>query len=131
MRTIKLSEEDANKMYEMFQRLIFARVKALVDRYVPRYSKDLKMGKDSEYITCGGAFIEPTKKTIRTISGFKEVAAWAVGHADEVFHDLTYVEEGTNMWSDAARKFVLMLIKDDMRQMEDDRIEFAKDSSEM
>lgn len=127
MRTIKLNQDEANKIYESFQSLMFSRIKELVERYCPKYAKDLKMGKDSEYITCGNAFVEPTIKLIPTITGQREIAAWAVGYSDEEFGDITYVEEGTNSWAIAARKFVMMLIEDDMNSFYEVRMEFYHD----
>jgi Fe-S cluster biosynthesis and repair protein YggX len=118
MRIIKLNQEEANNMYDTFKSIMFNRIKSLVEKYCPKYLKDLKMGEGSEYITCGCAFVEPTTMMIKTISGQREIAGWAVGYYDAEFGDATYVEEGSNAWAAVAREFVMMLIEDDMNQLE-------------
>ena len=114
-RVVELSDKDAEATYKDTSGLIYKTINEMLEKFAPKYLKGFETGKDGVIVNYFSS-LSIEKKTIycSTIGGLRGVAGYVVIHTD---HDgYTKVVKETVSWSEACYKFVMQILKNEVRQ---------------
>lgn len=118
---IKMDQVEANNMFQTFKGPIFSRAKELLEKFDPKYVKELVQHGDDDYrvVSFGSVSIEKKLIIVKSIRCDREVVGWEVGFDNED-GERTVVKE-SNSWGSIAAEFACLVLRDLVRQASENK----------